>query len=1103
MYARLTLISCLLIPGVGFAQGGKSLPGDAAAERFLKEDTQRVSDRFLDQAGSLEQWQKQLPRLRQEYFDMLGLWPLPERSPLHATITGTVARGEVVIEKLHFQSKPGLYVTGNLYRPRDNSSKLPTILYVCGHYNRGRDGNKTALQEHGMWFARNGYVCLLLDSLQLGEIAGKHHGTYNLGRWWWHSLAYTPAGVECWNGMRALDYLVTRKDVDPDRIGVTGISGGGASTFWIAAADQRVKVAVPVSGMSDLESYISNKVINSHCDCMFLVNLYRWEWTTIAALVAPRPLLFANSDNDRIFPMDGNRRIIARLRQLYKMYGKSDLVEEFVSKGGHDYRPDLRMAVFRWFNQHLKGETGAVKDATDEPLPGKQLRVFPEDTDIPKDARNASIDEIFVTRGKVSLPAAGQFSGWHKEMLRSLQRGPFRNLGTVSAAKPLETLEGRSGQLLATEGTAQAFLSNTVPGTKPGKERTLVVLNEDEASDKALPGWAKRLNLSGEVRLLHPRGVGPTAWTRRNPPNYVERSYALLGRTVDLGRVYDILATWKLLAGSESQGWRLAGRGQAGILAAYAALLDPSIAEVVIVDPPASAREGPQILGILRVLDLPDALGLLAPRKLTLIGAEEKAFERTSEIYKLAGAADKLTRIPASRTRIDPQGVPGTWVVASQPSPSLLGRFAELAGGKKARVAILTSKAEEAPLSEALRPAETVLCKPGPGALRLPEKVTAVWLAEPVSSEWLHQVQKAGLPCGAAGAAAKVLTGLFPDVAVTLGESTMGTALTAGLVHVHVDPEAALVVRGRRLGVFGSGKATIRLASSSSRPARTIELKGRESQDLTALRRAARDRVEGFPPRQVGLPEVPKGTLVIIGGGGMPSGMVDKFVELAGGKEARIVILPTAMPDPLPRERIADSFRKAGAKVVTVLPGRTVDKVESQEYLDAMKQATGVWFGGGRQWRFVDAYEQTRLLPLMHEVLGRGGVIGGSSAGATIQGEYLCRGGVFDNFEIAYEGYERGLAFLPGVAIDQHFAQRNRFKDMSALMKLFPQYLGIGIDEATALIVRGSTAEVVGRGKVHFYDASRASEDAASDHDSLSAGESYDLKRRRRIPSSD
>ena len=102
----------------------------------------------------------------------------------------------------------------------------------------------------------------------------------------------------------------SREDVDPERLAVTGISGGGAATFWVAAADERVKVAIPVSGMADLESYVPNRVINGHCDCMFLYNTFQWPWTRIAGLVAPRPQLFVNSDQDRIFPMDGNRRII-------------------------------------------------------------------------------------------------------------------------------------------------------------------------------------------------------------------------------------------------------------------------------------------------------------------------------------------------------------------------------------------------------------------------------------------------------------------------------------------------------------------------------------------------------------------------------------------------------------------------------------------------------------------------------------------------------------------------------------------------------------------------------------------------------------------------
>jgi dienelactone hydrolase len=261
--------------------------GDEMIRKYFAAETKRLSAKFMDGATTRAEWEKARPRLKREFLDMLGLDPLPEKTPLKATPTRSIEKGDILIVNLHYQSKPGLYVTANLYLPKGagtSKEKFPAILYVCGHSTKGRDGNKTAYQDHGLWFASNGYVCLVVDTLQLGEIASKHHGTYNLNRWWWHSRGYTPAGVECWNGVRGIDYLCSLPYVDKDKIGVTGISGGGASTNWIIAADDRVKVGVPVSGVSDLESYVTDQVINGHCDCMFFHNIYQWEWTTARTL---------------------------------------------------------------------------------------------------------------------------------------------------------------------------------------------------------------------------------------------------------------------------------------------------------------------------------------------------------------------------------------------------------------------------------------------------------------------------------------------------------------------------------------------------------------------------------------------------------------------------------------------------------------------------------------------------------------------------------------------------------------------------------------------------------------------------------------------------
>jgi dienelactone hydrolase len=557
-----------------------------------------------------------------------------------------------VVEKLHYQSRPGLYVTANLYRPADGKEgeRRPAVLYVCGHSPRGRDGNKTAFQSHGIWFARHGYVCLVVDTLQLGEIAAIHHGTYREERWWWHSRGYTPAGVECWNGIRGIDYLSSRPDVDPERIAVTGISGGGAVTFWVAAADERVSVAVPVSGMGDLPSYVADRVVDEHCDCMFVHNTFEWPWTRIAALVAPRPLLFVNSDQDALFPMDANERVAARLERLYALFGAGALVDSVVSRGGHAYREDIRRAAYRFVGTHLTGDGRPVRDSEIDlvvgtgtearhPIPPGSLRAFAVDSDIPADERNTTIDRSFVPMAEVPLPDPGAFEDWKQALLAELRRVTFRDLPWPVAGELEADPVRRGWRQVVTEGPVRAHLA---PATAhaDGGEALVVVASEGEGAP-AGPGP----ETDEEAWLLYPRGTGPTRWTRRNPPNYVERAHVLLGRTVDSGRVRDVALAARALKAAGRARVRVSGEGAAGVLAAYAALWTPEIDAVSVARPPAShmSEGAPQLLNVLRVCDVPEALGMLAPRPLTLVEAPAKLTARVRAIYETAGAIEHLT----------------------------------------------------------------------------------------------------------------------------------------------------------------------------------------------------------------------------------------------------------------------------------------------------------------------------------------------------------------------------------------------------------------------------------------------------------------------------
>ena len=294
----------------------------------------------------------------------------------------------------------------------------------------------------------------------------------------------------------------------------------------------------------------------------------------------------------------------------------------------------------------------------------------------------------------------------------------------------------------------------------------------------------------------------------------------------------------------------------------------------------------------------------------------------------------------------------------------------------------------------------------------------------------------------------------------------------AGLVGLGVDEGTAAVIEGRRLSVVGSGSVSVVTCECAYREDRIQRLLAGGVADLTQYRRAARQRVTGMDPGRtsVGRVGVESGSLVIVGGGLMPADVVKRFVDLAGGANGHVVVLPTAVYPSETDRRVPGFLAQAGLRRISVLDQRG-QLADTKEFREVLEDATGIWFGGGRQWHFVDAYEGTGALELFQGVLKRGGVIGGSSAGATIQGEFLVRGSPLGNTVMMAEGYERGFGFLPGTAIDQHFSQRGRQVDLLGVIRQHRGLLGIGLDEGTAIVVRGGRAEVAGLHAAHFLSA--------------------------------
>ena len=211
------------------------------------------------------------------------------------------------------------------------------------------------------------------------------------------------------------------------------------------------------------------------------------------------------------------------------------------------------------------------------------------------------------------------------------------------------------------------------------------------------------------------------------------------------------------------------------------------------------------------------------------------------------------------------------------------------------------------------------------------------------------------------------------------------------------------------------------------------------------------------------------GSLVIAGGGRLSDTIIKRFIDLAGGPEARIVLVPTAEGSGSYPESAAEFLKSRGAKNVTIMHTGSRDTANSEVFTKPLENATGVWFGGGRQWRLVDSYGGTRTEYMIRRVLDRGGVIGGSSAGATIQGSFLVRGDTKNN-QIMMGDHQEGFGYISNIAIDQHVLARNRQFDMFEVLRAHPGLLGISIDENTAAIVSGDTLEVLGASYILVYD---------------------------------
>jgi len=605
-----------------------------------------VTDGQFRGISGLDDWRRKRSEVRRLFLDSLGLDLLPPRTPLNAKITGGFERPGYRVENIVFESMPGFYVTGNLYLPKAaGSTRLPTILYVCGH-SPGPYGAKVEYQRHGIWFAQNGFVAFLLDTIEFGEISGIHHGTHDLEMWYWLSLGYSPAAPEVWNAIRALDYLETRGEVDRSRIGMTGRSGGGAITWFTAAADERIKVAVPVHGTWTIGTHIAGDTVRENCDCIYFWNPWHLDLPVVGALIAPRPLKIINASKDGAFPPAGYNKLFELLRPVYSWYGSEDKIAEFALETGHQDLPPYRKEANEWLARWLTGKVIPFDESKIELADHEQLRVLKAQ---PPNARNEGIHKEFIRTPELSAPKSlPEWQRRRSQLLRDLREKVFRNF-------PRQKTEFASWKGPETVWTTRYADSYNVEFTTEESVRVhgqLFIPRNGKSSHPALIyvrgesdivysiDYDSVLSAFGNhvVLILKPRAVDYPMNNMRRAAT--KMAAGLLGTTLESMQLWDVLRSIDYLVDDQKlslSSVSVYGRRDMSTVALYAGALDDRVTRVIVDNPPVSHWSGPPFLNVLRYTDMPEVAGLVLPRELVSLTRLPSEFDLTRRIAGLYG----------------------------------------------------------------------------------------------------------------------------------------------------------------------------------------------------------------------------------------------------------------------------------------------------------------------------------------------------------------------------------------------------------------------------------------------------------------------------------
>ncbi|MBI3911222.1 MAG: acetylxylan esterase [Armatimonadetes bacterium] len=598
-------------------------------------------------------WVARRSEVRRQARAALGIDPAPERLPLDVREGGTLVRSGYEVRRLYWQTWPGVYASGWLYRPAPLSGRAPAVLNLHGHWPGG--AAHPVVQSRLIGLARLGYVALAVDAIHL----------------YGYEVGVNPAGVMTWNNMRALDLLTSMPEVDPERIGVTGASGGGLQTMYLLALDDRPRAAVPAAMITYFHRILSPE---SHpCACHYVPGIMReMDALELIAVFAPKPLLFLTVERDwtRLFP----QHELLEFRSLYRLYGQPDRLDHEQFPGGHDYSRPMRERMYAWFERWLRGREGAVPaEPEHEPEPPESLHVL--DCSPPEHRGWDAVIDYYRERA-VRQPPRLESRATRKRWQDDL-RAALRDL--VGDAEPPAALELQTHARMSSPGYRLEKISFAsepavripalllVPEGAQGAPAAVLLHPGGKAGwfrDGRLDSLPGELLAAGWVLLLPDvrlRGELALDW---------QHNCLIWGRPEAGMAARDALTAVDLLYRLPEVDWRrllLVGVGDQGVGALLASGWDERVAAVVADCVGTAYRDGgeglPLIPNILRVGDVPQIAALSAPRPLWLFNVPSarmnfpslRYYDFARRMYQSLGAAEALRMIP---TQSGPLAVP-------------------------------------------------------------------------------------------------------------------------------------------------------------------------------------------------------------------------------------------------------------------------------------------------------------------------------------------------------------------------------------------------------------------------------------------------------------